>query len=313
MENRKWLDRYSTDCRLKYPSLATQNNYISQVSLFLNTFKEFREPKEIPTAKIKEWLLNTKSTNTRNHRLCAIKSFYQITVGMPVKIDKIPYAKKQQSLPMPLSIEEVGMLFNKCRNSKHRAILSLLFGCGMRVGEVINLKPSNIDRANSVIHIVNGKNAKDRFVPLDDFVLKCLEDYYIEYRPVLWMFNGQYSTKEKPTQYTDRSINQFLKDIAKDAGITKRVYAHIGRHSYASQLVESGTDLGLIQNILGHSRQSTTLIYAKITSSRISKIKSPLSSLNLKSNETKVIDIRHPFIGSHKPQMQTNQMLRRSG
>lgn len=281
MENRKWLERYSTDCKLKYSSKATQDNYIHSVGVFLNYFSNYREPKEVPTQKIKEWLLSCKNENTRNHRLCAIKSFYQITVGMPVKLDKIPYSRKTQKLPMPLSIEEVTLLFKACKNKKHEAIMSLLFGCGMRVGEVLNLKPQHIDRSRMVIHVVNGKGLKDRFVPLDPFVLKKLEEYYRQYKPKEWMFNGQFSTNETPTQYTERSINQFLKDIAKDAGISKRLYSHLGRHSYASQLVENGTDLGIIQNILGHKKQSTTLIYAKITSSTINKVRSPLSFMNI--------------------------------
>lgn len=274
MDCRKWLERYSTDCRLKYPSQATQKNYISQVSAFLNKFSNYREPKEIPTSEIKDWLLSAECSNSRNHRLCAVKSFYQITVGMPNKIDKIPYSRKAQSLPMPLSLDEVTKLFKACANKKHKAIMALLFGCGMRVSEVINLKPQQIDRARTVIHIMNGKGAKDRFVPLDNFVLTTLESYYKEYRPVEYMFNGQFSN-----QYTQRSINQFLKDIAEQAGIKKRLHSHLGRHSYATMLVESGIDLGLIQNILGHKNQKTTLIYAKISSARISQIKSPLSAL----------------------------------
>lgn len=281
MDFRKWHDKYSTDCRLKYPSSATQKNYISQVGKFLKKFDGYREPKEIPTDQIKNWLLSEEGVNTRNHALCAVKSFYQITVGMPNKIDKIPYSRKAQSLPMPLSVDEVVSLFKACKNKKHKAIMSLLFGCGMRVSEVINLMPKQIDRKRMVIHIINGKGAKDRFVPLDEFVLKNLEEYFKEYLPVKWMFNGQFSTKENPTQYTDRSINQFLKDIAKEAGITKDVYSHLGRHSYATMLVEQGTDLGIIQNILGHKSQKTTLIYAKISSARIGSVKSPLSSLSL--------------------------------
>jgi integrase/recombinase XerD len=282
MDFLKWKERYSTDCKLKYPSKATQDNYISNISLFLYNFKDFKEPKSILTDDIKKWLLETKSPNTRNQRLCAIKSFYRLTVNMSIKLDKIPFSRKSQSLPVPLSINEVKMLINSCENKKHLAIIYLLFGCGLRVGEVINLKPNNIHRSEKVIHIVNGKGAKDRFVPLDNCVLYVLEEYWKEYRPTLWMFNGQYSTIDTPTQYTDRSINQFLKDIAKKAGIQKRLHSHLGRHSYASQLVESGVDISLIQNILGHKRQSTTLIYTKITSSVINKVICPLSQIDIK-------------------------------
>ncbi len=311
MDCRKWIDKYSIDCCLKYPSKATQKNYISQVTSFLYNFNNYREPKEVPTDEIKKWLLSTKCENTRNHKLCAVKSFYQITIGMPVKLDKIPYSRKAQSLPMPLSYEEVELLFKSCENKKHLAIMVLLFGCGMRVGEVIDLVPSQIDRKRDVIHIINGKGLKDRFVPMDGFVLGILEDYFKEYRPVKWMFNGQYSTKEIPTQYTDRSINLFLKQNAKKAGITKRIYSHLGRHSYATQLVENGIDLGIIQNILGHKKQVTTLIYAKVSSVRIGKIQSPYSKFNLtktqptNENETPVISInRNGYINPNTSQNQ---------
>lgn len=282
MNVKEWLNKYTVDCKLKYPSKATRENYISSVASFLYYFEKEKEPKYISTDKIKSWLLSCKNENTRNHKLCAVKSFYLLTVGMPIKLDKIPFSRKAQSLPMPLRFEEVELLFNNCENKKHFAIIALLFNCGLRVGEVLNLKPENIDSKGNVIHIVNGKGLKDRFVPMDDFTLDVLREYFKEYRPVKWMFNGQYSTKEKPTQYTDRSINQFLKDIAKKAGITKRIYSHLGRHSYATQLVENGTDLGMIQNVLGHKKQSTTLIYAKISSARVSKVKSPFSDIKLK-------------------------------
>lgn len=281
MDIKKWIDRFSTDCRLKYPSVATQKNYISQVTTFLSKFNHYREPKEIPTQEIKEWLLSAECSNSRNHRLCAVKSFFKITVGMKDKLGKIPYSRKAQSLPMPLSLDEVERLFKSCKNKKHLAMMGLLFGCGLRVSEVLNLTPEQIDRHRMVIHVINGKGLKDRFVPLDPFVLSLLEAYWKQYKPIKWMFNGQFSTLEKPTQYTQRSINQFLKDVAVDAGVKKRLHSHLGRHSYATQLVENGIDLGLIQNVLGHKNQKTTLIYAKISSARIGQIKSPLANFKL--------------------------------
>jgi integrase/recombinase XerD len=271
----KWADKYTIDCRLKYNSLATQNNYISQVKSFLYHFeKAYREPKEIPTEEIKKWLLEKESPNTRNHRLCSIKSFYELTVKMPVKIDKIPFAKKEEKLPIPLSEIETKALFNACTNLKHKAILSLLFGCGLRVGDVINLRPHNIDRANDVIHIIGGKGGKDRIVPLGEKILALMEEYYKLYRPKSgYMFDGQFGG-----QYSQRSINLFIKEIGRKAGIKKHLHSHLGRHSYASQLYSSGTDLAKIGTILGHKSEKTTRIYAKTTSYIISKINSPINS-----------------------------------
>jgi len=275
MDCRKWIERYSIDCRLKYNSPATQKNYISQVTAFLFRFeKNYREPKEIPTEEIKQWLLEKESPNTRNHRLCSIKSFYELTVRMPVKIDCIPFAKKEEKLPLPLSHEETKMLFNACTNIKHKAILVLLFGCGMRVSDVLNLRPENIDRFNNVIHIIGGKGGKDRITPLGEKILKILEDYYKEYRPKSgYMFDGQFGG-----QYSQRSINLFIKEIGRKAGIKKHLHSHLGRHSYASQLYSTGTDLSKIGTILGHKSDKTTRIYAKTTPSIISNISSPINS-----------------------------------
>lgn len=273
MDYGKWIERYSADCRLKYPSEATRKNYISQIISFCNRFKNYEQPKSIPTEDIKNWLLESKTPNTRNHKLCAIKSFYELTVGMPLKLDRIPFSKKEQKLPMPLSKEEVELLFKNCDNLKHKAIMSLLFGCGMRVGEVLNLKPGNIDRSNGVIHIVNGKGNKDRMVPLHASVLSILENYYRAYKPKIYMFNGQFP--EKDLKYSERSINAFFKQIAVKAKIKKNVHSHLGRHSYASNLLIKGTDLGLIQKILGHKKLETTMIYTKVTSQVINKIDNP--------------------------------------
>lgn len=274
MDCRRWCERYSIDCDLKYNSPATRKNYKSQVTAFLHHFKNFREPKEIPTEEIKLWLLEKESPNTRNHRLCSIKSFYELTVKMPVKIDRIPFAKKEEKLPIPLSSDETKKLFAACTNLKHKAILSLLFGCGLRVGDVINLRPENIDRGNDVIHIIGGKGGKDRVVPLGEKILALMGQYYKEYRPKSgYMFDGQFGG-----QYSQRSINLFIKEIGRRAGIKKHLHSHLGRHSYASQLYSNGTDLAKIGSILGHKSDKTTRIYAKTTSCIISKINSPINN-----------------------------------
>lgn len=107
MEFRKWYDRYSTDCKLKYPSERTQQNYLCSVGTFLKYFEKETEPKSITTQSIKEWLLTFSTINTRNHKLCAVKSFYEITVNMPLKLDKIPFSKKNKQLPIVLAIDEI--------------------------------------------------------------------------------------------------------------------------------------------------------------------------------------------------------------
>lgn len=153
MEFRKWYDKYSTDCKLKYPSARTQDNYLCSVGTFLKYFENAIEPKAISTQSIKEWLLTFNTINTRNHKLCAIKSFYEITVGMPLKLDKIPFSKKDKKLPIVLSVDEIQRMFDVCENKKHRVILALLYSCSLRVSELINLKWTDIDRSRMIINV----------------------------------------------------------------------------------------------------------------------------------------------------------------
>jgi len=279
MNYRKWIERYSTDCKLKYNSESTYSNYISCVKSFLIKFNSYNEPKEIPTQEIKEYLLSFNTINTRKHNLCAIKSFYQITVGMPNKINKIPYPKSDKKLPIVLSVDEIQCMFKVCDNLKHKVILALLYSCGLRVSELINLKWKHIDRSRMIINIIQAKGNKDRQVMLTPELLPLLEKYYFEYKPKEYVLNGQFP--EKKLQYSDRSVGELIKQLANKAGINKRVYTHLMRHCSFTHMVENGTDINLIQKLAGHSKVSTTMIYAHISHNHISKIQSPLSNIIL--------------------------------
>lgn len=279
MDCRKWIERYSTDCRLKYNSEATVNNYISCVRLFLSKFDNYREPKEVPTQEIKEWLLTVNTINTRKHRLCAVKSFYEITVGMPNKIDKIPYPKKDKKLPVVLSVSEIQKMFDVCENLKHRTILALLYSCGFRASELINLKWSNIDRSRMIINIVQGKGKKDRQVALNGQLIELLSQYYREYKTTEYVLNGQFPDKD--LRYSERSVGEVIKQLANKAGINKNVYTHLIRHCHATHLLENGTELSIIQKLLGHSNIKTTQIYTHISHNLISQIPSLLQNITL--------------------------------
>lgn len=278
MDFRKWTDRYSIDCRLKYSSVNTQDNYISQVKSYLWYFRNEIEPKSIPTDKIKLWVLEAKTTNTRKHRLCAINSFYLITVGMPDKVSKIPYPNSDRKLPIVLSVNEIQRMFDVCDNIKHKVILSLLYAAGLRVSELINLKWSHIDRSRMIINIILSKGKKDRQVMLDPLLIPLLEKYFRIYKPVEYVLNGQRDS----IQYSDRSVGEVVKQLAIKAGIkNKRVYTHLLRHCSFTHLVEAGTDINLIQKIAGHSSVKTTMMYCHISHNLISTIQSPLQKINL--------------------------------
>ena len=276
MDCRKWSDKYSTDCKLKYNSIITQNNYISCVRNFLNNFSKYREPKEVPTQEIKEYLLTFKTINTRKHNLCAIKSFYKLSVNMPTKIDKIPYPKSDKKLPQVLSVEEVQKVFSVCENTKHKVILALLYSCGLRVSELINLKWSNIDRSRMIINVLNGKGGKDRQVMLTESLIPLLEKYYREYKTKEYILSGQFSN-----QYSSRSVLQVMKQLGVKAGINKRVWTHQMRHNSFTHLVEKGVDINLISKLAGHQNVKTTLIYTHSSHNIVSKIPSPLENILL--------------------------------
>lgn len=280
-----WHKRYCVDSALKYPSKATQSNYQSTVLGFLWYFKNAETPSHIKTDAIKDWLLSFETINTRNHKLCAIKSFYEITVGMPLKLDKIPFTKRDKKLPKVLEEDEIQAMFDNCHNTKHQVILALLYACGLRIGEVINLKIENINE--DTIDIICAKGRKDRIVPLPESLKILIKNYIFEYKPITYLFNGQFPKKE--LRYSTRSINEFLKQIAFRAGINKKIHAHLFRHSYATHSLEQGISLPFLQEILGHNNPKTTQIYLHTSRKSISRIHSPID--NIRINTPKLSNI----------------------
>jgi site-specific recombinase XerD len=262
---------------LKYNSESTQQNYISQVKSFLHKFKNYPEPKAVKNEDIKEWLLEAKTINTRKHRLCALNSFYSLSVKMPNKIKKIPYPKSNRKLPIVLSVEEVQKMFDVCENKKHKVILALLYSTGMRVSELINLQWKDIDRSRMVINIIQGKGKKDRQVPLSNPIITLLEEYWKRYKSKQYVLNGQFDLK-----YSARSVLAIMKQLSDKAGIkNKRVYTHLMRHNAFTHMVEEGLDINLIQRLAGHNNVKTTAIYTHISHNLISKIKTPIESIRI--------------------------------
>lgn len=277
MNLRKWRDRYSTDCDLVYQSEATRKNYKSCVTSFLVKFDKYSEPKEIPTQEIKEWLLEFGTPNTISHLLCSVKSFYKITVVMPDKIDKIPFPKKDKKLPEIIEETEIQAMFDVCHNLKHQTILSLLYACGLRIGEVINLKIEHLN--HDTIDIKCAKGRKDRIVPMPEELKALIELYIKEYNPKVYLFNGQFPDRE--LRYDERSINNVLKQLAFKAGINRNIHAHLFRHSYATHSLEQGVNLAFIQEILGHSSPKTTQIYLHTSRKSIGRVPSPLQNIRI--------------------------------
>lgn len=276
MDVGKAIELFTLRMKSKNWSKSTMDNYASQVRCFLNAFKDRPKAKEISAMEIERYLNNKVQVNTRKHARCAIQAFYKLVILQPMKLAHVPWPKKEKKLPQPIDAGDVQRLFNVCSNLKHRAIIALMYGCGLRISEVLNLKPQHIDSTKMIINIIAGKGKKDRQVMLSSELLQLLRKYYQLYKPKQYLFNGQVDV-----QYSERSINLFLKAYAKKAGIKGRIHAHLLRHCFATHSLEQGTDISILQKLLGHSSIKTTLIYTHVSTNIISRTPSPLNHIQL--------------------------------
>lgn len=256
-------------------SESTVESYLNCIKIFFASSSK-DHPKNISEQDIRQFLSKFEEPNTQRAYHSAIKKFYEICLNQKDKFKYIPYCKKSRKLPIVLSRDEIQSMFDACENLKHKVILSLLYMCGLRVSELINLKWSHIDRSRMIINIIQGKGKKDRQVGLSKSILPLLEKYYRVYQPVDYVLNGQSSP-----QYSERSVGLVINKLAKDAGIKKRVYTHLIRHCTFTHMVEDGVDINLIQKIAGHEDVKTTKIYTHISDSIITKIRSPLEHIVL--------------------------------
>jgi integrase/recombinase XerD len=178
-------------------------------------------------------------------------------------------------LPNVLSKEEAAAILKAPKNVKHKAMLSLIYACGLRRSELLHLKPTDVDSKRNLLIIRNAKGYKDRVTPLSEKIIVLLREYYKEYKPKYWLFEGQKSGEA----YSETSLQEVLKATIEKAGIKKPVTLHWLRHSYATHLLENGTDLRYIQELLGHKSSKTTEIYTHVSVKSIQKIKSPFDDL----------------------------------
>jgi len=279
MEISKLIEKFEFELRGRRYRDNSIKNYVSCATLFLSRFKERDSLKHISEYDIKEFLYSFEEHNTQRGYHSAIKRLYYYVAKQPNKFRYIQYCKKKQKLPIVLSVEEMGRIIHCASNLKHKTILCLMYSTGIRVGEVINLRIQDIDSSRMVINIIDAKGGKDRQVSLDPTLLQLLRLYFRQYRPQLFLFNGQ-----NDPQYSERSIAQFIQKYSQLAGINKRVYPHLIRHCYATHLHEGGIDLSIIQKLLGHGNIKTTQIYSHISHNHISKIKTPLQCVLVQDN-----------------------------
>ena len=280
MEIEKLLIEFEQKLILQRYSPSSIRNYKSAVKSFLEVAeKKFSHPNELDEISIEKyvlWKVQRHKIGSSQQRMivASIDKFYASIYNKKLNIKHLYPARKSYSLPNYLTINEMKTLTISLENIKHRCIIKLLYGSGLRLSELLHLKVTDIDSESMIIHIKNSKGNKDRVVMLSKALLEELRIYFIKYKPVDFLFEGQ-----SGGMYSPKSVQVIVKNAASKAGIKKKVTPHTLRHSFATHLLEAGTDIRFIQQLLGHSSIKTTEIYTHIADVTKSKIKSPLDLL----------------------------------
>ena len=207
----------------------------------------------------------------------ALILLYETVLKQPDKVSDLPRMKRPYQLPVVLSREEVARLFKVTTNLKHKALLMVGYSAGLRVGEVVRLKVSDVDSKRMQIRVIAGKGAKDRYTVLSERALSVLREYFRAYKPKDWLFPGA----ELTDHLSERSAQKVFACSRKKAGITKPVTFHTLRHSFATHLLEDGVDIRYIQELMGHDSILTTQRYTHVTQKATGRIKSPLDNMPL--------------------------------
>lgn len=220
------------------------------------------------------------AASTLNQAINALKFYYGSMLKTKFIYD-IKRPRRDRKLPVVLSQEEVAKILSSIDNVKHKAILMLTYSAGLRVGEVVKLKPADVDGKRMLIHVKGAKGRKDRYSILSIKALSVLREYWRRFKPKTWLFEGARARR----YITIRTVQKILEHACQKAGIKKEITVHSLRHSFATHLLESGTDLRYIQELLGHVHSKTTEIYTHVSTKSLGKIKSPLDSLELNHKE----------------------------
>jgi integrase/recombinase XerD len=271
---RKWLisKRYSE---------STVKTYGEALVTFLKFFND-KEISEIDNEDVINFnndciIKRNLSASYQNQVVNAIKLFFREIHGTRLNVELVHRPKRYNPLPKVLAMEEVARIINVLENIKHKCMLSLMYSAGLRRSELLNMHVADIDSKRMQLLIKKSKGRKDRIIPLSETALKILREYYSVYKPKSYLFEGQGGE-----QYNERSLALVLKKACELAGIRKQVNLHMLRHSYATHLLEAGTDLRYIQELLGHKSSRTTEIYTHVSQKSLNSIISPIEKLNIK-------------------------------
>ena len=263
------LEKLEKELKLRNYSFKTIKGYLNSVKHFL----DYSEKKGLNKQTLEEYLiekLRTQNPSSVARTSFALKFFFEKILKENINLKSI---KRNKTLPEILTIEEIKKLIKETNNIKHKLIIKLLYGTGLRVNEIVNLKKQDLNFEESLIHIKLAKGKKDRFVKIPESISNELKKFSS-------LEKGEYLFESnRGGKLTTATIQAILKNASKKAKIKKRVYPHLLRHSFATHLLENGTDLRVIQKLLGHSDIKTTQIYTQISQASIKNVKSPLDNL----------------------------------
>ena len=277
--SRAAMDSFKKQMNAERLSLNTQKTYSNLLCTFFH-HNSNKDPKDLNQNDVVEYIHNfiipeRYSIVYQRQLISSIKFYYSRVSQTEMDLPRLVYPKKERKLPTVLSREEIESLLLSIRNIKHLCILSILYGCGLRLNEMLELRILDIDSKLNIIHVNKGKGSKDRKVGLPEILLKKLRQYFLQYRPKNYLFESPNGCKYSPS-----SVSHIIKRAAIKAGIKKNVSAHVLRHSFATHLLEKGVNLRIIQELLGHSSSKTTEIYTHVSSRLINEVKSPLEDIN---------------------------------
>jgi site-specific recombinase XerD len=271
--------RFIDDLRLRNYARRTIDTYVGRIVCFARHFG--RSPEVLGPTEVREfqlYLLGQRvSWSSFNQAVCALRFLYGITLGRPEQLPMIPFGKRPKTLPSVLSPAEVLRLLEAAEPGRQRVLLQVAYGCGLRLSELLHLRVSDIDSARMVIHVRQGKGAKDRLVPLSVRLLEELRAYWRRYRPHAWLFPGH-----KPDRpLSAGNVQRTFKRLVKRVGLSKRCSMHTLRHSYATHLLEAGVDVLTLKALLGHNSLQSTARYLHVSTQRLLQTPSLLDLLAL--------------------------------
>ncbi len=278
VKNKRLFELMEKELKLRGYGFSTRKAYIGHIRRLSVFFDKSIE--DLDLEDLKDYILNLIDTKEKSHTyvgqaISAMKFLFGEVLSKSDIIMDIPRPRKEKRLPSVLGKDETWKLLTSVENIKHRTMFIIIYSAGLRVGEVVRLRLEDIDSERMLIRVRQAKGRKDRYTILSEIALRELREYVKKYRPEGWLFPGEHKGKH----ITERTVQKVFESVCRRAGINKNVSVHTLRHSFATHLLEGGTDLRYIQELLGHASSKTTEIYTHVSEKGIRSIQSPLDKL----------------------------------